>query len=84
MCSIVCSKKSTKLMIPAKTSCPKLWTREYYGYLVTEYHGHPRNAVYECVDKDPDHVLDSQKNTDKALLYFATMVFPMHTIKNKV
>ena len=24
----------TVLMIPAKTSCPTSWTREYYGYLI--------------------------------------------------
>ena len=28
---------NTVIMIPAKTSCPSGWTREYYGYLMSEY-----------------------------------------------
>ena len=67
-------KKATQLMIPAKISCPKSWTREYYGYLMAEHHGHHRNVVYECVDKDPDRIPDSQKNTDEALFYFVEAV----------
>ena len=46
------STKSTKLMIPAQTTCPKSWTTEYVGYLMAErYDFNARNAVYECVDK---------------------------------
>ena len=43
------------LMIPAKTSCPTAWTREYYGYLMSErvHTGH-RRSTFECVDKDLD------------------------------
>ncbi|XP_041379399.1 uncharacterized protein LOC121392083 [Gigantopelta aegis] len=41
------------LMIPAKTTCPKTWTRttEYQGYLMAELNENKRNAVYECVIK---------------------------------
>ena len=31
------------LMIPAKVDCPPSWTREYYGYLMTEHHGTSNN-----------------------------------------
>ena len=31
------SDKEVLLMIPAKISCPSGWTREYYGYLMTEH-----------------------------------------------
>ena len=34
--------KNTVLMIPAKTSCPSGWTREYYGYLMSEATGNRR------------------------------------------
>ena len=54
-------------MISAKTFCPKSWTLEHYGDIMTEHHGDQRNSVYECVDKDADFILDSQKNTDSAL-----------------
>ena len=67
-------RKSSKLMIPAKTSCPKSWTREYYGYLMTEYHGHYPNKQYECVDHNPDVIAGSAKNTNGALFYFVEAV----------
>ena len=28
-------RRNTKITIPARTSCPSSWTREYYGYLMT-------------------------------------------------
>ena len=34
------ANKSTKLVIPAKVTCPKSWTLEYYGYMITEYYKH--------------------------------------------
>ena len=56
------------LMIPAKTSCPTSWTREYYGYLMSQYHSyHP--SLYECVDKVQESVPGSQANTNGALFY---------------
>ena len=67
-------RKSSKLMIPAKISCPKSWTREYYGYLMTEYHPNNRNAVYECIDNYPDVIAGSAKNTNGALFYFVEAV----------
>ena len=34
--SAVCytARRNTKITIPARTSCPSSWTREYYGYLM--------------------------------------------------
>ena len=43
------STKNTVLMIPAKTSCPSGWTREYYGYLMSEHTSH-YHTMFECVD----------------------------------
>ena len=28
------ARRNTKITIPARTSCPSSWTREYYGYLM--------------------------------------------------
>ena len=50
------------LMIPAKTSCPTAWTREYYGYLMSEHYSHHR-TMFVCVDKDQDSVPGSQAAT---------------------
>ena len=48
------------LMIPAKTSCPSSWTREYYGYLMSErVHSAHHRSTFECVDKDLDSVVGS-------------------------
>ena len=41
------------IVIPAKTTCPPSWTREYYGYLATEYDGHYRSS-YSCMDIDQE------------------------------
>ena len=46
--------RPTVLMIPGKASCPPTWTREYFGYLMSESIGSNREgrSMYECVDKD--------------------------------
>ena len=56
-------------MIPAKTTCPTSWTREYYGYLMTSYHGHKR-TMFECVDRYAQSVPGSAGSTYGALFYF--------------
>ena len=68
----VCSA-STRVgvvMIPARASCPTGWTREYYGYLMSQSNNwHNRRTPFECVDKDQDSVPGSQANTNGALFY---------------
>ena len=32
------SRRTSKLMIPAKITCPSSWTQEYIGYLMTTHH----------------------------------------------
>ena len=61
------SKRASKLMIPARITCPSSWTEEYEGYLMTEGHSHARSAVYECVDKNAETVPGSYAPTDSAL-----------------
>ena len=71
-CAVCYTSKETKLMIPAKTTCPTSWTREYYGYLMTEYYTHKRNALYECIDSNPESIPDSSADTNGAMFLFVT------------
>ena len=62
---------TASLMIPARFVCPRNWTREYFGYLMTEaddYSDHHRSS-YRCVDYDYQTIPGSAMNTDGALLY---------------
>ena len=60
--------KNTILMIPAKTSCPSGWTREYYGYLMSEGTGN-RRTMYECVDSTMESVPGSQNGISGGHFY---------------
>lgn len=61
----------TALMIPAKTHCPQSWTREYIGYLMTEYKaGGSYRTEFECVDKDAEAVPGGAANTNGAVFHF--------------
>ncbi len=62
------SYRTTILMIPAKSSCPPSWTREYYGYLMTESRKHHR-TMYECVDREMEHLAGGVGNTDGVLFH---------------
>ena len=50
-------------MIPAKYDCPKHWTREYFGYLMSENHNHYRSQ-FTCVDHSLKSVIGSSHNHD--------------------
>ena len=63
------SVRSSKLMIPGKTTCPSMWTQEYVGYLMAGLHTRKHNDVYECVDKDSETVPGAGANTGGALFY---------------
>ena len=56
------SDKNTVLMIPAQSSCPSGWTREYYGYLMAE-HKIRRRTMFECVDLNMEPVPGSVGHT---------------------
>ncbi len=62
--------KTTSIMIPARTSCPSGWTREYYGYLMS---AHRDSAHYRtefvCVDLNMDRVSGTSANTHGAVFY---------------
>ena len=52
------SARGSKIMIPGKVSCPSSWTREYYGYLMTEYQKHKRMS-FVCMENQFMIVLGS-------------------------
>ena len=62
------STRETVLMIPAKTSCPTSWIREYHGYLMSEFRGR-RASTFECVDEDQESLPGSGAHTAGALLH---------------
>ncbi len=62
------STRPTVIMIPAKASCPSFWTREYYGYIMTEHIAYHRR-MFECVDRDQEIFPASQANSNGALFY---------------
>ena len=63
------SNRTAVYMVPAKYTCPSGWTREYYGYLMAEYHTHSRSQ-YTCVDTTFKSVTGSSANKDGLLFYF--------------
>ena len=60
--------RSTTIMVPAKTVCPVSWTREYYGYLMTESDNNYRSS-YTCLDVNPESVTGEGSNTNPSFLY---------------
>ena len=64
-CAVCHAKqRGSKVMIPAKTYCPKKWTMEYKGYLMTQRHIHPSKATFECVDENLESIAGSAGSTD--------------------
>ena len=62
--------KGTVAMIPAKTSCPSGWRKEYAGYLMTSYHGSDRaRTTFECIDQNPQTVPGQAADTDGARIH---------------
>ena len=63
------STRATVIMVPAKTSCPSSWTREYYGYLTAESNSYHRSS-FTCVDINPEVVPGSSAHNNGALFYY--------------
>ena len=60
--------RDTTIMVPAKTVCPSSWTREYYGFLMSDYDGNYRTS-YTCLDIAPEPVPGTVSNSNPSLLY---------------
>ena len=66
----ICSATTREqvLMIPARTSCPTSWTREYYGYLMSgRRNEQPKSFV--CVDRSLGRVPGGRGNEAASDLY---------------
>ena len=63
------SGRSAKQMIPAITTCPSGWTREYYGYIMTELSSNKGRTEFVCIDKAQKSRPGSASNLNGALLY---------------
>ncbi|XP_006822460.1 uncharacterized protein LOC100376594 [Saccoglossus kowalevskii] len=69
VCAVCKVKRSSVLMVPARNECPsEQWTREYYGYLMSDYHDHKRSE-FICVDRNPEGRMASNADLNGALLY---------------
>ena len=62
--------RSTMVMIPAWTTCPPSWTKEYVGYLMAESRNHNR-IQHVCVDQNAEVLSGEARNTDGTLLHNA-------------
>ena len=63
------TKRASEMMIPGRNVCPAGWTREYKGYLMTEYQNHHR-TMYSCVDEKPDYTRATDTSLSGAYFYF--------------
>ena len=63
------SGRSAKQMIPAITTCPSGWTREYYGYIMTAHNSHKGRSEFVCIDKVQKSRPGSFGDQNGALLY---------------
>ena len=68
-CAVCSVSRGKLLMIPARTSCPSSWTREYYGYLMAERYSNEGRSTFECMDSSPESVPGSAGDGDGALFY---------------
>ena len=63
--------RSATIMVPAKTTCPSSWTREYYGYLTTDAERHThRRSTYTCLDISPELVAGTSADTNPSLFHY--------------
>ena len=65
----VATTRVAVVMIPAKLTCPSGWTREYHGYLMSEYYNHQSPSTFECIDHDAEAVPGSEADTQGGLFY---------------
>ncbi|XP_078699027.1 uncharacterized protein LOC144926280 [Branchiostoma floridae x Branchiostoma belcheri] len=62
------ASRGSKLMIPARLSCPSGWTREYKGYLMAARYTHYRTE-FVCMDGEPETRPGGHVNQSGALFY---------------
>ena len=63
------SGRSKHIMIPGTYVCPRGWTREYYGWLMSEYRSHKGRTMFICVEHYPELAPGTAADTDGVLLH---------------
>ena len=58
------------LMIPAKTSCPTSWRKQYDGYIMADHIQHYRR-MFVCIDRAQESFPGTGASNDGALFYHA-------------
>ncbi len=64
------SSQTASIMIPAGMNCYGNWTREYYGYLMSDRNTH-RKTQFVCVDHSMEAIPGMSANTNGAMFYHA-------------
>ena len=64
------SNRTAVYMVPAKYTCPSGWTREYYGYLMSQYHAHAGKNQFTSFDNAFRKVSDSHSTRYEALTFY--------------
>lgn len=69
---VVCNvqRRSSKIMIPGKSTCSPGWTVEYWGYLMAGCYNHAAASDYYCVDEDPEAISETKADKNGYLLYY--------------
>ncbi|KAF6039001.1 hypothetical protein EB796_002688 [Bugula neritina] len=70
-CSVCLTTGTTKLMVPAKRTCPVGWDKQYEGYLMSSYVTDTK-LTFECVDMEPDIISGTQNITGGPQMFFVS------------
>lgn len=68
-------RRQTSVMIPARYSCPRGWTREYWGYLMSSVSKSgfvDKRTMFECVDSRPDVIPGTGGETPHVSVFYHT------------
>ena len=68
-CAACYTLKSATIMIPARTTCPDGWSKEYGGYIMAEAYMHKGRTTFVCVDGDLEVREGGGTNTNGALFF---------------
>ncbi|KAK3099334.1 hypothetical protein FSP39_002796 [Pinctada imbricata] len=69
-CAVCQSTAGTNiLMIPGRLTCYQGWTRQYKGFLSSNYYGYKGQSEYVCVEENAEYLFGGEKSTNGALFY---------------
>jgi hypothetical protein len=76
-CVTCYTTQAVSIMIPAKTSCPSSWTKQYAGFLTSGGHYSDQyGAEYLCVDGDPEYMTDGARQVN----HQGRLFYPVHSV----